>query len=192
MFDRHGKRTKRQSEERRQYAKPSEISSYFREHRDSLLWMALAITAREDLAESAISAVSRSPTHGRFVFLEWIGPWAEYELVRNAIAVIKEDIARAAVEHKVPPFDMEELPGLSETEIRALKRIDAKTISAELDPLARSVLLLNTLRNTSTYDCAVALSVPSSAVFAARCRALIWLRARQIPGPAAKANSAGK
>ena len=192
MFDLHRRSTKKHSREWRQYAKPSEISSYFREHRDSLLWIALAITGRENLAESAISAVSESPTHGRSVFLEWIGPWAQYESVRSAVALIKEDIARTAVEYEVPPFEMEELPGLSETETRSLKQIDARTISTELDPLARSVLILNTLRNTSTYDCAVALGVPSAAVFAARCRALIWLRARQIPEPGCIANSAGE
>jgi len=176
----------------RRYATSSEIGSYFREHRDHLFWMALVITGSEELAESSIAAACKNPTHGQSVFLDWIGQWAQHAVVRSAIAAIKDDIASAAIAYQCQSCEHGEHEGLSETETRALRMIEPREIFTELDSLARSILILRALRNTTTYDCVAAMGVPRATVVAAYCRALTWLRARQIPEPALVANSAVK
>jgi hypothetical protein len=91
----HWRRRDKQSNCRdvHRYATPSEISSYFRENRDLLFWMALAITGREELAESSLTVACDDATHRRSVFLGWVGHWVQHAVVRSAIASIKEDIA---------------------------------------------------------------------------------------------------
>ena len=174
------------------YATPSEISSYFHEHRDRLYWLALVITGREELAESSFAATRKNPTRGQSVFFNWVGRWAQYAVVRSAIAAIKDDIASAAVAYQGQSCEHGDHEGLSEIETLALRKIGPQVIFTELDPLARSILILRTLRNTTTYDCVVALGIPSATVVAANCRALTWLRVRQIPEPALAANLAAQ
>ena len=53
--------------------------------------------------------------------------------------------------------------------------IDPGIIIAELDPLARSVLVLRTAIRASIPDCALRLNVSRSTVLAANCRAMTWL-----------------
>jgi hypothetical protein len=162
----------------RRYATPPEISSYFRENRDFLFWMALVITGREELAESSIAAACNDSSHRRSVFLSWVGHWAQFAVVRCAIASIKQDIAAAAVNYRGKSCEHDGHPYLSEAEIRLLRTMEPSVLFTALDPLARSVLILQTLRNTSVYDCVLALDVPSATVMAAYCRAFLWLRAR--------------
>ncbi len=65
--------------------------------------------------------------------------------------------------------------GLCEVEIRILRTVDPRRIFSDLDPLARSVFVLETLRNTTLYDCAVALDLPRAVAAAT----LVWLRAQK-------------
>jgi hypothetical protein len=57
--------------------------------------------------------------------------------------------------------------------------IDPSTIIAELDPLARAVLVLRTAIRASIQDCALRLNVSRSTVLAANCRAMTWLHDTQ-------------
>ena len=166
----------------RRYATPSEIGSYFNENQERLLWMALVITGTQELAESSIEAASKDSTHRRSVFLSWVGEWAQYAVVRSAIAATRKDILDAAVRYQGQGSEHSEHWGLSEAETRELRAIKPNVLFTSLDPLARSVLVLQTLRNTTIYDCVVALDVPRTVVLAAYDGALFWLHARQNSG----------
>ena len=162
----------------RRYATPSEIDSYFCDHHQLLFWMAFVITGTEEAAESSIAEALEDSTHREGVFLEWLGNWAQFAVVRSAIAAIKEGIANSTRLHGSQSCGHGEHPGLCEAEIHVLRTIEARVIFTDLDPLARSVLILHTLRNITMYDCAVTLHVPGETVMAAYCGALRWLRAR--------------
>jgi hypothetical protein len=172
----------------RKYASPSEITAYFRENRDPLFWMALVITGREGLAESSLTVACNDSSHRRSVFLSSVGLWAQFAVVRSATASIKEDIADAAIMYQGKSCEHDGHPGLCEAEIRVLRAIEPSVVFTDLDPLARSVLILQTLRNTTLYDCVLALDLPRATVMAAYCRALLWLHARQS-SDAATSNS---
>lgn len=163
----------------RRYATPAEINSYFRDHHELLFWMALVITGTEEAAESSIAEAREDFTHREGVFLDWLGNWAQFAVARSAIAAMKEGIASSTKLYGSQSCGHGEHPGLSEAEILVIRAIEPRVIFTDLDPLARSVLLLHTLRNTTIYDCVVTLHVPGATVMAAYCGALSWLRARQ-------------
>jgi hypothetical protein len=163
----------------RRYATPSEINSYFCDHHELLLWMALVITGTEEAAESSIAEACEDTTRRESVFLDWLGKWVQFAVVRSAIAAIKEGIANSTMLYEGQSCGHGEHAGLSEAEILVLRTIEPRVIFTDLDPLVRSVLILHTLRNTTIYDCVVTLHVPGATVKAAYCRALRWLRARQ-------------
>ncbi len=167
----------------RRYATPLEISSYFHENQELLYWMALVITGRRELAESSIEVACKDSAQRRSVFLSWVGQWAQYAVVRSAIARIKKEIVNAAAQYQGRRCEHSEHSGISETEIRVLRMIEPDVVFTALDPLARSVLVFQTLRDTTVNDCVVALDVPRTAVVAAYDRALSWLHSRQSSGP---------
>jgi hypothetical protein len=166
----------------RRYATPSEISSYFSENQELLYWMALVITGTQELAESSIEVASKDSAYRRSVFLSWVGLWAQYAVARSAIAAIKKEITSAAARYQSQRSEHGEYPGLSEADTRLLRSIEPNVVFTALDPLARSVLVLHTLRNTTMYDCVAALDVSRTAAAAAYDRALSWLHSRQSSG----------
>lgn len=163
----------------RRYATPSEISSYFCDHHQLLFWMAFVITGAEEAAESSIAEALEDSTHREGVFLEWLGNWAQFAVARSAIAAIKEGIANSTRLYGSQSCGHGEHPALSEAETLVLRTIEPRVVFTDLDPLARSVLIMRTLRNTTIYDCVVTLHVPGATVMAAYCGALSWLRAQQ-------------
>jgi DNA-directed RNA polymerase specialized sigma24 family protein len=173
--------------EGRRYATPSEVRCYFREHQEFLFWITFGITGREDVARSSFVAACENAARRRNVFFNWVGKWAQFAAAQSAITAIQEDIAKAAEIYAGQFSEHFEHPGLSEAEIRILRAADPRQMFTDLDPLARSVLILQTLRNTTLYDCAVALDVPRAIAAAAYGRALVWLRAQKNPGPGATA-----
>jgi len=163
----------------RRYATPSEINSYFHDHHELLFWTALVITGTQESAESSVAEACEDSAHQESVFLDWLGKWAQFAVVRSAVAAVNESIAYSTRLYEGQSCGHGEHPGLSEAEILALRAIEPRVILTDLDPLARSVLILYTLRNTTVYDCVVTLHVPGATVLAAYCRVLRWLRARQ-------------
>jgi hypothetical protein len=191
MFGSCKKRVSKSCGEVRRYATPSEVLCYFREHRESLFWITFAITGREDVARSSLVAACEDATRRRNVFFNWVGKWAQFAVAQSAITAIHEDIRKAVEIYGGQCSEHHEHPGLSEAEIHVLRAVDPRRMFTDLDPLARSVLILQTLRNTTLYDCAVALDVPRAVAAAAYGRALVWLRAQKNPGPGATATSNG-
>jgi hypothetical protein len=143
--------------ERHRYATLEEVSCYFREHHELLFRMAHAITGKEEEAKECVTSACKGTTGRQSVFLSWVGNWVQFAVVRRAIQAIKDEIAKAS---ETQPCEFCEYSRLSEAEIRVLRAIDPVGMSTDLDPLARSVLLLQSLRNTNVYDCVVVLDVP--------------------------------
>jgi len=141
--------------------------------------MAFVITGAEEAAESSIAEALEDSTHREGVFLEWLGNWAQFAVARSAIAAIKEGIANSTRLYGSQSCGHGEHPALSEAETLVLRTIEPRVVFTDLDPLARSVLIMRTLRNTTIYDCVVTLHVPGATVMAAYCGALSWLRAQQ-------------
>lgn len=169
------------------HASASEILACFRDQRDLFLQLALLITGNGATAEQSVANACEMVIRGHTPLRSHLTEWAKWVTVKAAISE-----SRAAIRSCEPAYkDLHCSHGehllqgnAAEGESRRsfLFWIDPTIITAELDPLARSVLILRTVLKASILDCTLRLDLSSSTVLAANCRAMTWLRDAQLRG----------
>jgi len=163
-------------------ASVSEVLACFQDERDLLFRLALLITGDKATAEQSVVNACDMTVHGRSPFRDWLTEWAKSSTITSAISKtvgairscepVYKDLHCLHSEHRVQGYDAGRMSFLF--------GIDPSIIIAELDPLARSVLVLRTAIRASIQDCALRLNVSRSTVLAANCRTMTWLRDIQL------------
>ena len=174
--------TKRNSPTGRDQASVSEVEACFRDERDLLFRPAWLIAGDRATAEQSVVNACNMTVQGHSPFRDWMTEWAKSSTIISAISKTLDairscepaykDLRCLHPEHRAQDNDAERCMSF-------LFGIDPGIIIAELDPLARSVLVLRTAIRASIQDCALRLNVSRSTMLAANCRAVTWLRDRQ-------------
>ena len=174
---------KRNSLNGRDQASISEVLACFRDESDLLFRLALLITGDKATAEQSVVNACDMTVQGHSPFRDWLIEWAKSSTIMSAISKTVGAIRSCEPAYK----DLRCLHSEHRAQDNDAKRcmsflfgIDPSIIIAELDPLARSVLVLRTAIRTSIHDCALRLNVSRSTVLAANCRAMTWLSETQL------------
>ena len=158
------------------FASVAEVRATFESLNEELLWLAEVITGDGCVAvDSVINATKLSESHST-IFRDWLAQWACNATIRVSLDHVRARIVRAAEEtyqHVHCPHREHEV--LSSGETAALQQWPAMTLAAQLDPLARAVLVLRGVKHAAIQDCALNLGVPRAAVLASYCAAVGWL-----------------
>ena len=158
------------------FASVAEIRETFESLNEELLWLAEVITGDADVAAECVIDATKLSERQSTMFQDWLAQWARNATVRSSLDHMRARISRAAHEnyqhgrcsHRGHDF-------LSSGDAAALQQWPAMTLAAQLDPLARTVLILRGVEHAAIQDCALNLSVPRAAVLAAYCGAVGWL-----------------
>ena len=166
-------------------ASAAEILACFRDERDRLFRLAWLITGNEATAEQSVTAGRETALHGTAPFREWLLEWAKWVTIKAALSMNRDSVC-----HCEPAYDqlhcthaahlLSQSAVLSGSKRELLVHINPLVIFAELDSLARAVLVLRTAVNASIFDCVRHLDVSHEAVLAANCRAITWLHEVQL------------
>ncbi len=171
-------KSKWQSVYQRTVASERDLRATFQSEHEHLVWLAMLITADEDSATSAVvDAATLSTGRNHPVFQDWLVQWARSATIRSAAALLRGEFKRCAQQHRRTQCEHVEHAPLSKEQVEVLHEIDRESI-AELDPLARAVLVFRAIDHASLQDCALSLGVMRSDITAAYCRALTWFGAR--------------
>ncbi len=173
---------KTKSAESRDHASVSEVLACFRDERDLMFRLALLITGDAARAEQCVVNACETTVQGRSPFRDWLTEWAKSATITSAIT--KTSNAIRCCEPAYANLHCTHSQHLSygndaEQRMSVVLGIDPSAIIAELDPLARAVLVLRTAIRASIQDCALRLNVSRSTVLAANCRAMTWLHDTQ-------------
>jgi DNA-directed RNA polymerase specialized sigma24 family protein len=170
----HSRSREQQERPQDRLASSQEIQTAFTEQRDYLCWIALLITGDKAVAEQAVVDGSKLSEFRSGVFRDWLFVWANHATMRTAVRAVRDLIFAAASRYAGASSDYAGYEVLSDDEIRSLRHVDPLHIIAELDPLARSALVLRGIQHDSIPDCALLLDLPSRIVTVAYCHALRW------------------
>jgi hypothetical protein len=172
-------------------ASTHEIQSAFDEQRECLYWIALLITGDEILADLAVVNASALSANHSSVFCDWLNGWATYATVRAAIREVHGLISASARYLENSSSEHPNGAVLSDEQIASLRLVDPRDIIIELDPLARSALVLRGIQHASIADSALLLGVPSRVVAIAYGQALLWYSERTDAHGAPNARQVG-
>ena len=166
-------------------ASAAEILACFRDDKDLLFRLAWLITGNEATAERSVIAGRETALHGSAPFREWLLEWAKWVTIKAALSMNRDAIC-----HCEPAYEhlhcthaahlLSQSVAFSGSKKDLLVHINPHVIFAELDSLARAVLVLRTAVNASIFDCVRRLGVSHEAVLAANCRAITWLHEVQF------------
>ena len=173
--------------DRRDLASASDVLGCFHDERNLLLQLAFLITGDSATAEQSVITAREMAIQGPATFHDWLVAWAKWVTINAAIAKTRDAISGCGERYTElrcdDPDNLIQSGGTEEDlDGSFLVCIDPKIIVAELDPLARAVLILRTATRSSISYCALRLTVSSGAVLAARRRAITWLRDLQVWG----------
>jgi hypothetical protein len=159
----------------------SEILECFRDERDLLFRIALLITGNIAAAEQSLVDARELAKNGLVPFHDWLVTWAVRVTTKAAILNSRDAIygcetayANARCDHIEHLLQSNVIDRGADAAF--LFRIDPGIVIAELDPLARTILVLRILAKSSISNCALQLGVSTSTAVAANCRAMGWLR----------------
>jgi DNA-directed RNA polymerase specialized sigma24 family protein len=175
----HSRSREQQERPQDRLASSQEIQTAFTEQRDYLYWIALLITGDAAVAEQAVVDGSKLSALRSGVFRDWLIVWAKHATMRTAVRAVRDLISAAASRYAGASSEFSNCEVLSDDEIRSLRNVNPLDIIAELDPLARSALVLRGIQHDSIADCALLLDVPRRILAGAYCNALRWNRERQ-------------
>ena len=162
----------------------SEILACFEEQKDVLSRLGWLIVGDEAKGEAAVLSACEIAARGTAP-LKWrLREWTEWVTVKAAISESRDAICACELSyHGVRCTHSQHLQQECSAEVlrdrNFLLRIDPCIMLAELDPLARSVLILRTMLRASFFDCTLRLNMSSEVVVAANCQATAWLRVKQ-------------
>ena len=170
----HSRSREQQERPQDRLASSQEIQSAFTEQRDYLYWIALLITGDAGVAEQAVVDGRKLSAFRSGVFRDWLIVWANHATMRTAVRAVRDLISAAASRYAGASSEYSDYDVLSDDEIRSLRQVDPLDIIAELDPFARSALVLRGIQHDSIADCALLLDVPRRIVAGAYGHALRW------------------
>ena len=157
--------------------------------RNILFRLAYLITADEVQAEDSVIAAYDLAEQGQTPFREWLLEWTKCATVKSAIEARLAEIRECEDRYKDsdckrprhrPQVMRNDLPAMTES----ILRLDPEMVIAELDPLARGILVLRGVLSASVRDCSIQLNVSSESVLAVQRRMTTWLttvRKKQLP-----------
>jgi len=160
-------------------ASASDIRSCFHNEKETLFRLAFLITGDEAQAEASVINGYELTLQGKTPFRDWLFEWAKSVTVRSAIRTRLDEIRRCESGYKDSYYeDPEYLSQQADQQPMAesIWRLDPSLVVSELDPFARSVLVLQGALHASVRDCAVQLNVFRESVVAAQCRIRNWLQ----------------
>ncbi|MBZ5664144.1 MAG: hypothetical protein LAO30_06020 [Acidobacteriia bacterium] len=176
--------------DRRDQASVLEVLACFRDERSLLFRLALLITSDEATANQSVVNACETTVQGHSPFRDWLTEWAKAATITSAIcrciAAIRsceaayKDLRCSHSEHLSQGDDAER-----EHRLSVVLSTDPRVVIAELDPLARAVLVLRLALRSSIQDCVLRLNVSRAAILAANCHAMTWLRELQLKRVAA-------
>jgi len=162
----------------RTQASASDITSCFHNEKETLFRLAFLITGDEAQAEASVINAYELTLQGKTPFRDWLFEWAKSATVRSAIRTRLDEIRRCESAYKDSYYDDPEYLSQQTDQRRmaeSIWRLDPGLVVAELDPFARSILVLRGALRKSVRDCAVQLNVSHQSVLAAQCRMNAWL-----------------
>jgi len=171
--------------ESRDHASVSEVLACFRDERDLMFRLALLIVGDATTAEQCVVNACETTVQGRSPFRDWLTEWAKSATIMSAISKAANTIRCCEPAYaNLYCMHSEHLSQRSnaecERDMSFVFGIDPSALIAELDPLARAVLVLRTAIRASIQDCALRLNVSRSTVLTANCRAMTWLHNRRL------------
>lgn len=153
-------------------ASPSEIRAAFEQEHDYLNWIALLVSGDILVARKSIVDARGLAEIGSGVSSDWLMQWAHMATARIAARslgrlneIYAARYAHLCCEHTDHDF-------LSFDQVSALRKVDPLQIVADLDPIARAVLVLHGVLHISISDCALLLNLPRGSVNSAYCHVL--------------------
>jgi len=162
----------------RTQASASDITSCFHNEKEALFRLAFLITGDEVQAEASVINAYELTLQGKTPFLDWLFEWAKSATVRTAIRARLDEIRRCENAYNDSCCNDPEYL-CQQTDQRRMAesiwRLDPGLVVSELDPFARSVLVLQGALHASVRDCAVQLNVSRESVVAAQRRMNAWL-----------------
>jgi hypothetical protein len=171
--------------DRRDHASVLEVLACFRDERSLLFRLALLITGDEATASQSVVNACETTVQGHSPFRDWLTEWAKAATITSAVSrcigairgceAAYKDLRCSHREHLSQGDDAER-----ERRLGVVLNIDPRVVIAELDPLARAVLVLRVALRSSIQDCVLRLNVSRVAIFAANCRAMTWLTELQV------------
>ncbi len=171
--------------DRRDHASVLEVLACFRDERSLLFRLALLITGDEATANQSVVNACEMTVQGHSPFRDWLTEWAKAATVTSAISrgidairaceAAYKDLRCSHSEH----FSQGDGPE-RERRLSIVLGTDPRVVIAELDPLARAVLVLRVALRSSIQDCMLRLNVSRAAVLAANCYAMNWLHELQL------------
>lgn len=175
-----------------QRASAAEVLACFQDKKDLLFRLAFLITGNEASAERSLITGRETALHGSGPFHEWLLEWAKCVTIKAAISMNREAICHCEMAYNHlhcthAAHLLSQSVALSRSQRDLLVQINPRVIFAELDPLARAVLILRAAVSASIFDCVRRLDVSHEAVLAANCRAMTWFREVQL-GPMPEAH----
>jgi hypothetical protein len=164
----------------RQHASPGEIVACFRDKAKILNSLAFFITGDRATAEKAVAQACETTLQGNRPFSDWLLEWAKAATITAAISLQGKAIRMCEAMYKFRQCPHAEHLYQLDDERRAasialMLQMDAQRISAELDPLCRSILVLRSTIRSSIQECSIRLNVSRTVVLAANCLAMTWL-----------------
>ena len=165
----------------RTQASVSDITSCFHNEKETLFRLAFLITGDEAQAEASVINAYELTLQGKLPFRDWLLEWAKSATVRCAIRTRLDEIRRCESAYKDSYCDDPEYLSQRTDQRRmaeSILRLDSGLVVSELDPFARSVLVLRGALHASVRDCAVQLNISRESVVAAQCRMNAWLSTR--------------
>ncbi|MGB8012414.1 MAG: hypothetical protein WCF68_12420 [Terriglobales bacterium] len=183
--------------ESRDHASASEVMACFRDEKDLMFRLALLIAGDSATADDCVVNACETTVQGRSPFRDWLTEWAKSATITSAIsraahAIHECEPAYANVHCSHSEHWSQRDDGERERDLNFVLGMEPGVILAELDALARAVLVLRTGIRASIQDCALRLNVSRNTALAANCRAMAWLRDAQrqhASGATARAGS---
>src|SRR5208283_2058857 len=173
----------------RSQAHPTHNGLYCSDEDNILFRLAYLITGDEVQAEDSIIAAYNLAEQGKTPCRDWLLEWAKCATVRSAIQARLADIRECEDRYKSsdckqprhrPQVKRPDLPAVTES----ILHLDPEMVIAELDSLARAILVLRGVLSASVRDCSIQLNVSSESVLAVQRRINTWLtsvRKKQLP-----------
>jgi hypothetical protein len=173
----------------RSQADATHIGSYCNNERNILFRLAYLITADEAQAEDSVIAAYDLAGQGKTPSRGWLLEWVKCATVKSAIQARLADIRECEDRYKGsdckqprhrPQVMRPDLPAMTES----ILHLDPEMVIAELDSLARGILVLRGVLSASVRDCSIQLNVSSESVLAVQRRITTWLttvRKKQLP-----------
>lgn len=164
------------------FATAAEMQSTFDTEHTNLEWIALVITGDPLLAQKSVVDASGLHRTSSSVFRDWLTRWAHSVTAREAARNVKELSATSVPRYSNWACAHIDHPPLSAEDAAFVRKISPLEIAVNLDPLARSILVLRGIQSASFSDCSMLINASRRAVTGAYCHAVEWLHQYAFSG----------